>query len=616
MNNTIPQPPKSLFILNLLIYCGVFVFIFLYGEYTQVVPPHELIRIALAPPTVIALIMTIFFPSMLYKKCMHAVQTWQEDADGLDRANRAIAMYSKLSIVVPILLATVIPVASLVWVGMNSVIKFTAAIFTSTGCLFFVSLFFYVIWIQKFEQYLKFLPLEKKYITMSYTKRGMLVSFFLFTGLLFLTIAPFLASVYNGFDIAYTLIHSILPLSIVLLAGALFVNYSLYKGINSKIEDILAFTDKLAVGDFVADHLEMNRRDVFGLLVGNVNRFYDNTVALLTGVKNNTKAMHNSIDTLSVNTSQSAHSVDQINTNIKHVTEKAVTQAASVSETTAAVQEIMNTIERLNSRIEIQAESVAQSSSSIEEMVANIASITQTLEKTDEVIKKLASATNDGRTTLVNSNTVTEKIAEESGGLIEASNVIQNIASQTNLLAMNAAIEAAHAGDAGKGFAVVADEIRKLAEESSMQGKNITATLKMLGTEIEGLSSSSKTVEGKFNMIFELSEQVKVMSTTLMDAMKEQDNGSREVLTAIKNINAVTRDVKNGSQEMLKEGAQVSGEMRKLDDLTKTITSSMSSMASEAVHINNAVQEVNTITQQNKQAVVGLAAEVNKFKIS
>ena len=67
---------------------------------------------------------------------------------------------------------------------------------------------------------------------------------------------------------------------------------------------------------------------------------------------------------------------------------------------------------------------------------------------------------------------------------------------------------------------------------------------------------------------------------------------------------------------MLKEGAQVSGEMRKLDDLTKTITSSMSSMASEAVHINNAVQEVNTITQQNKQAVVGLAAEVNKFKIS
>lgn len=615
MNDTIPQPPKMLFILNLLIYCGVFIFIFLYAWYAHIVPQEAFFKIAFAPSTLIALVVTIFFPYILYKKSIQAVLSWQDDADGVDRANRAIAVYSKLSIAVPIFLATVIPVITLVWVGMDSVIEFAAAIFTSVGCLFFVSLFFYVIWIQHFEHYVKFLPLKKKYITMSYTKRGMLVSFFLFTGLLCLTIAPFLASTYNGFDITTTLIHSILPLFVILLAGGLFVNYTLYKGVNSKIEDILDFTDKLSEGNFVAERLDVDRRDVFGLLVGNVNRFFDNTVVLLTGVKNNTEAMHESIDTLSVNTSQSAHSVNQINTSIKNVTEKAVTQAASVSETAAAVQEIISTIERLNNSIEIQADSVAQSSSSIEQMAANIASITQTLEKTDEVIKKLASATNDGRNTLVNSNTVTQKIAEESGGLIEASNVIQNIASQTNLLAMNAAIEAAHAGDAGKGFAVVADEIRKLAEESSMQGKNITATLKMLGTEIESLSSSSKTVEEKFNMIFELSEQVKTMSTTLMAAMKEQDNGSREVLAAIKNINTVTRDVKNGSQEMLKEGTQVSSEMRKLDSLTKTITSSMSSMANEAVHINNAVQEVNSITQQNKGAVEGLSQEVNKFKI-
>ena len=616
MDNPISQPPKSVFILNLLIYCGVFIFIFLYGWYAHIVSREELFKIVLSPPTLITLIVTIFFPYMLYKKTMRAIYSWQDDAEGVDRANKAITIYSKLSIVVPILLATVIPVVSLIWVGVNSTIKFAAAVLTSIGCLFFVSLFFYVMWLQQFEQYVRFLPLKKEYISMSYIKRGMLVSFFLFTGLIALSVAPFFASAYNGFDITYTIIHSTLPITVILLAGGFCVNYTLYKGINNTIEDILVFTDKLSLGNFVAEHLEMNRRDVFGLLVGNVNRFYDNTVVLLTGVKDNTEAMHESIDTLSLNTSQSAHSVAQITTNIKDVTEKAVSQATSVGETAAAVQEIINTIERLNNSIEVQAESVSQSSSSIEEMAANIASITQTLEKTDEAIKNLVSATNDGRSTLVSSNAVTQKIAEESGGLIEASNVIQNIASQTNLLAMNAAIEAAHAGDAGKGFAVVADEIRKLAEESSMQGKNITATLKMLGTEIEGLSSSSKTVEEKFNMIFELSEQVKTMSTTLMAAMKEQDNGSREVLTAIKNINTVTRDVKNGSQEMLKEGSQVSSEMRNLDDLTKTITSSMSSMANEVAHINNAVQEVNTITQQNKQAVISLSTEVNKFKIN
>ena len=194
------------------------------------------------------------------------------------------------------------------------------------------------------------------------------------------------------------------------------------------------------------------------------------------------------------------------------------------------------------------------------------------LGKTDEVIKDLTAATGDGKATLVTSNTVTQKIAEESGSLMEASSVIQHIASQTNLLAMNAAIEAAHAGEAGKGFAVVADEIRKLAEDSAVQGKNITTTLKILSSEIETLSSSSKTVEGKFNAIFTLAEQVKEMSDRLTEAMREQANGSNEVLTAIKNINMVTTEVQAGSEEMLKGGEGVAEEMRKLDNLTRIIT--------------------------------------------
>ena len=317
---------------------------------------------------------------------------------------------------------------------------------------------------------------------------------------------------------------------------------------------------------------------------------------------------------LASNMTETASAVNEISANIDGVKQQTMTQAASVTETAAIIEEIVRTIKQLNNHIETQAASVAQSSSSVEEMVANITSIGQTLGKTDDVIGNLATATGMGKETVAVANTITQKIAEESGSLMEASSVIQHIASQTNLLAMNAAIEAAHAGEAGKGFAVVADEIRKLAEESSAQGKTITTTLKALGNEINTLSSASKTAEEKFNAIFALAEQVRTMSNRVTEAMQEQESGSREVLIAIKSINAVTTEVQDASEEMLKGGAGVTAEMQKLDNLTRIITESMNEMASGVVQINNAVQEVNALSQKNKERIESLVIEVSKFK--
>ena len=409
---------------------------------------------------------------------------------------------------------------------------------------------------------------------------------------------------------------SMIGIGVVILVIALIIVYLIAGAMVKPVQTAVDVLKNIAQGE---GDLTVRLPVIGNDEVTDLSEYFNETIVKIgtsirqVGINSNT--MEEIGNELASNMAETASAVHQISANIDGVKQQAMTQAASVTETAATIEEIVRTIKQLNTSIETQAASVAQSSSSVEQMVANIASIGQTLDKTDEVVKDLTAATGDGKATLVTSNSVTQKIAEESGSLMEASSVIQHIASQTNLLAMNAAIEAAHAGEAGKGFAVVADEIRKLAEESSAQGKTITTTLKTLSGEIETLSASSKTVEAKFNAIFTLAEQVKEMSARLTESMREQENGSKEVLTAIKSINTVTVEVQAGSEEMLKGGESVAGEMQKLDALTRIITDSMNEMASGAVQISNAIQEVSEITQKNKRSIENLAEEVGKFKV-
>ena len=315
--------------------------------------------------------------------------------------------------------------------------------------------------------------------------------------------------------------------------------------------------------------------------IAKIGDYFNQTIAKIgksiRHVGENTNIMEEIGNELAANMTETAGAVNEISTNIDLIKRQALTQAASVTEMAATIEEIVRTIKQLNGSIEIQAASVSRSSSSVEEMVANIASIGHTLEKNDDVIKTLTAATGEGKAALATANTVTQKIAEDSGSLMEASNVIQHIASKTNLLAMNAAIEASHAGESGKGFAVVAGEIRKLAENSAKQAKTITTTLQALSGEIDTLSSSSQMVDEKFNIIFTLTQQVKEMSAHLTESTREQEHGSKEVLAAIKTINMVTTEVRAGSDEMLKGGEGMSMEMQKLDDLTHVITMSAGS---------------------------------------
>ncbi|MGI5174076.1 methyl-accepting chemotaxis protein [Treponema sp. OMZ 840] len=413
----------------------------------------------------------------------------------------------------------------------------------------------------------------------------------------------------NAFFIKTTVVLIVI-LCLFILTITLFTRMFIIKPVNKVIHAL----KNIAEGDLTV-RLPVVGNDE----IAKLSQYFEQTIekisSVIKSVSENTGKMQVVGEKLANNMNETAASVAQISKNIESVQAETINQSASVTETSATIEEVIKNLKQLDDNIEMQAASVAESSAAVEEMVANIGSVSKTLEKNNAVIKTVYDQTKNGKDGARSANEVVSQIAEKSESLLEASQIIQNIASQTNLLAMNAAIEAAHAGESGKGFAVVADEIRKLAEESNMQGKQITDVIKDSIQIIGNLTVAGAGAEKTFAEVYELVNQISQQEELIVGAMKEQENASLEVLTAIRSINEITVGVRDASGEMLRGGEQVAQEMHKLNEITHAINKRMAGMVSASDQINHAVQAVNSVTQENTASIESLADEVGKFKV-
>ncbi|MEL3903121.1 MAG: methyl-accepting chemotaxis protein [Treponema phagedenis] len=361
--------------------------------------------------------------------------------------------------------------------------------------------------------------------------------------------------------------------------------------------------------------LKSKRRDEVGMLCEYFNQTMQKIQESIISISRQTAVMNETSITLSTNMNESASSVQQINTNISGIKEKVQTILQDSDRTGANVQAVVAGMQNLNTTMHSQTKEVETTLNSLQGIVSNISFVTEILDTNIDSVQSLQEETEEGKQSVERSAVLTKQINEESEGLLEASSVIQHIASQTNLLAMNAAIEAAHAGDAGKGFAVVADEIRKLAEESSTQGKSITRVLKELKTTIEEVSKQSLLVQNKFDSIFNLTKVVRSQEDQIMKAMNMQAKSGENISQAMESINRLLAGITTQSAEMHQYGESITEELKILQHGIYLINDNITEISAGTEQVFAAIVDVNIQAKLNEESVQNVTKAIHSFKV-